>query len=556
MHNSSVPSTHPTRLVESYSFIQLMRDLFGFIKPYRLRFWAASLIRLIGDLAWLYPTIALATIVNFLTNYNSGESLRPLFIPIGLWLLAIVVRNLSQFFTKMIGNKISDQVAIDVTLKGVAHLFKLGMLWHEYENSGNKIKRIQNAAEGFNRIIRIWFNNIIEITVNLILINIIIAHFDRNILFLLGVFLVIYFIVSGSMRKKSGDATFLVNEQEESINGLLFESISNIRTAKVMSMSSYLYSTLVKYTEELYRRLGIRLFWFQMRSSSLSIISNVFKVGAIALIVYGILEGRYEIGFLIMFNSYFSDLRASIDELANASIETHTAKVSIFRFKSVLDEPITIDNDDGKQNIPNNWKTVSIENVSFSYGDHTALNNISLKIRRGEKIGVVGHSGAGKSTLFKLLLKEREDFIGAIRFDDVSLREIKSSDYFRHIAVVLQDTEVFNFSLKENISITKSDQSENSELMQKALATAHLEGLLTKLPQGINTVIGEKGVKLSGGEKQRVSIARALLKRAELLILDEATSALDSKTEWAQPSSLSLVLMMRPTSLNRKSGLT
>jgi len=121
----------------------------------------------LGDLAWLYPAFAFASIVTFLTHYQPGQSLNPIWIALGLWLATTVIRSLSQFFSKFIGYKVAEKLTIDFTLKTVRHLFLLDMAWHERENSGNKIKRIQNAGDGFNKIIRLWFNNIIEIVVNL-----------------------------------------------------------------------------------------------------------------------------------------------------------------------------------------------------------------------------------------------------------------------------------------------------------------------------------------------------------------------------------------------------
>jgi ABC-type multidrug transport system fused ATPase/permease subunit len=156
---------------------------------------------------------------------------------------------------------------------------------------------------------------------------------------------------------------------------------------------------------------------------------------------------------------------------------------------------------------------------------------MSLEVKRGEKIGVVGLSGAGKSTLFKLLLKEYESFTGAITFDSTPIQHIKKSDYFNHVAVVLQDTEVFNFSLKDNVTVANDAEKDNEELLQRSLDIAHVTDFLHKLPHGTDTVIGEKGVKLSGGEKQRLGIARAIFKQPQLLLLDEATSHLDLESE-------------------------
>lgn len=514
-----------------YSSLQLIKDIFELLKPYKWRFIVASLIRMAGDLANLYPVVALASVVTFLTTYKIGDSLKYIWIALGLWLVALIVRNTSQFCSKYLGYYVAEKISIDSTLKTMQHMFLLDMAWHERENSGNKIKRIQNAGDGLNKIIRLWFDNIIEITVNLIAINIIIAGFDHKVLFFLIIFLLTYFFISFLMIRTAGQASYRVNKQEEVVNGLLFEAINNIRTVKVMSMFNTLYSILVKDMDILIQKIKVRIKWFQFRNNLLGFWAGAFKIGIIIVIIYGIMEGHYEIGFLILFNGYFSNLRESIDELSTTTQDFVTSKLSISRMKDILNEPITIDDNNGKVSFSKDWQKINFQNVSFSYGENEVLNNISFEVNRGEKVGIVGLSGAGKSTLFKLLLKEREEFKGDILFDDVSIKNIRKNDYFEQVSVVLQDTEVFNFSLRENIIITNSKQETNQKLLEQALTVAHISEFVHKLPQGLETIIGEKGVKLSGGERQRLGIARAIFKEPKILLLDEATSHLDLESE-------------------------
>jgi ABC-type multidrug transport system fused ATPase/permease subunit len=147
------------------------------------------------------------------------------------------------------------------------------------------------------------------------------------------------------------------------------------------------------------------------------------------------------------------------------------------------------------------------------------------------EIILAGRPNSGKSTLFKLILKEHELNSGELLFENVSIKDISKKDYFNYVAVVLQDTELFNSTLKENIIITNSEEENNSSLLDKAVEIAHVKDFMDKLPFGMDTVIGEKGVKLSGGEKQRVGIARAVFKNPQLFLLDEATSHLDIESE-------------------------
>lgn len=524
-------SINPEKQIIDYSSWQLWKDLAKLIKPYKWRFFIASLIRLAGDIAALYPAYALALIINFLSKYQSGVKLTQVWILLSLFLVSITIRNLSQFFTRYFGFWVAEKVGIDSSLNTIQHMFKLDMAWHEKENSGNKIKRIQNAADGLTKIIKIWFNSIIEICVNFVGIAIIIYKFDTTVLMLMVAFLVTYFIISSIMTRRAGIASYQVNIQEEHVNGILFEAINNIRTVKVMAMAKNLFNSIINDTEALMQKIKTRITWYQSRSSILSEWTSLWKIAIFVIVIIGIANGQYEVGFLILFNSYFNDIRESIDELSNATQDFIISKFSVARMKAILNEPITIDDENNKQPFKKDWQKIAFENISFAYGDNKVLKDISFKVNRGEKVGIVGLSGAGKSTLFKLLLKEREEFGGNILFDQTSIKQISKTDYFKNVSVVLQDTEVFNFSLKDNITITTNNKSVNKKTLEQALTTSHTKDFINKLPQGLETLIGEKGVKLSGGERQRLGIARAIYKQPQILLLDEATSHLDVESE-------------------------
>lgn len=502
-----------------------------FVRPYKWRFIVSSIVRLTSDLVWLFPAYAFASVVNLLTAYKPGDSLESVWWVLALWAGAAVYRSIAQFVAKFYGFGVAEKVAIDATLKGTEHMFQLDMEWHEKENSGSKLKRIQNGALGLNTIIRTWFGILIEVSVNLIFINVIISRFDLNVTLLIILFLVTFFIIAQIFGKKGGQAANAVNAQDEVVNGLLFEGINNIRTVKVMDMAKAIYRSMLGDTDRLFRRLKTRIRWYQSRRSVLLFWSAGFKTAIIAIIVYGFLNGHYEIGFLILFNSYFSDLRGALDELSEATQDLTSSKFSVARMMLMLKQPIRIESEKGKQNLPENWKTIAFKNTSFSYHDHKVLDNVTFEVNRGERVGIVGLSGAGKSTLFKLLLKEREGFSGQILFDNVPIEKIKKHNYFKSVSVVLQDTEVFNMSLRDNITITNASQGRNRKLLEKAIATSHISDVIKKLPEGLDTLIGEKGVKLSGGERQRLGIARAIFKEPQLLLLDEATSHLDLESE-------------------------
>ncbi|MBI5135520.1 ABC transporter ATP-binding protein [Candidatus Uhrbacteria bacterium] len=526
-----IDPTEAREAIGQYSNGQLIRDLVHLLTPYRGRFVAASLIRVVGDMAWLYPAYAFAAVVTYLTTYSPGASLTPFWRIMALWLVALFTRALAQFLAKFFGYQVAERVGIDANLSTLKHLFRLDMRWHERENTGNKIKRIQNAGEGLNKMLRIWFDNLIEIAVNLVAINIIISQFDRSVLLVLVFYLITYFFISSAITRRAGLSSYHVNVQEEKVNGLVYEAINNIKTVKVMSMAGTIVRLVLAQMDELFARLRVRIFWHQSRNMFAYFYSGGMRLAIVVMIALGIIDGRHGIGFLVMFSTYYTNLRESIDELSAVTQDLVIAKISVMRMKDILNTPITIDDDTGKVDVPQDWKTIRVQDVTFAYGRNPVLSHLTFDVARGEKVGIVGLSGAGKSTLFKLLLKEREEFTGSITLDDVPIQQIRKQSYFGAVSVVLQDTEVFNFSLKDNITITNSEKHNDHTLLKRALQIAHMDTVVKRLPQGLETMIGEKGIKLSGGERQRLGIARAIFKQPQLLLLDEATSHLDLESE-------------------------
>lgn len=514
-----------------YSMRHLIFDIWSYVRAYKKDFWLATFCRVVADLAWLYPPYAFAVIVNFFANYTTGISLAPLYTAFSLIIVATIIRYSGIYTAKSMMFRISEKTALDAQLKSIKHLILLDISWHEKESAGSKFKRIERGSSSIDRILRIWINNIIEIAINLVGIILIILKFDFNMGIAVSIFLITYYFLAHFYRKRAVIASDIVNAKEEHRSGILFESINNIRSVKVMSMANKILDTLSTNAIDLFEIIKKRIYWFQFGNSLRNFYAHLFRIGAMIFIVYGIIEGKYEIGFLILFTGYFSTVWQSMGELTDVSEDFAIAKNAISRMQAILNIPITIDDENGKINFPNSWEKILVKNVSFSYQDKLVLDDVSFEVKRGEKVGVVGLSGAGKSTLFKLLLKEHESYKGEIIFDDVFLKNISKKDYFNYLAVVLQDTELFNASLRENITITNQKEEKNEKLLENSIEIAHVRDFMEKLPDGMESMIGEKGIKLSGGEKQRVGIARAIFKNPQIFLLDEATSHLDIESE-------------------------
>jgi ABC-type multidrug transport system fused ATPase/permease subunit len=229
----------------------------------------------------------------------------------------------------------------------------------------------------------------------------------------------------------------------------------------------------------------------------------------------------------------FSDLSTYFDKLREAAVDFTDRFQLMIERKSNLGRMMPlfwIDNrlPQGTREFPIDWRGIYVRGAVFRYDDKPAMGPLSLEVKRGEIVGIAGPSGSGKSTLIKLLLGLYHLEGGRLQIGDVPISDIRHEELISNIAVVLQETELFNFSLRENITMMRGVPA---GVLQRAIEVAHLTDVIGRLPDGLETVIGEHGYSLSGGERQRVGIARAICRSAPILLLDEATSALDSVTE-------------------------
>ncbi len=521
---------NPDEKVPDYPLLTLLHDVWDFARPYKIKLFFLSLLIASRELTGLYPVYAFARVVSLLSK-DPLAHLKEIERVIALLVASLVWQFISTYFSKIYTAYVVERMGFDIELHGIQQLFHIDIAWHEKENTGNKLRRIGNGANGVQQIIRLWLGSIIQILVTLGGTIYIIAKFNAFTAVIIVVFIAVHYALSYTLTKPAARSAHAASVQSETVHGLEVQAVSNIRTVKVMNLGQPLHRKIQEEVNAFYNKVRRRILLFQIRGTALGLWGNFVRVSTLVYIIVGVAHSQYDIGFLILFNGYFTTVRDLASNLSDLGQDITIAKFSVSRLKDILKIPTPIEDTAGKIEFPQDWQQLNLKNIQFSYGDNTVLEDISFTVRRGEKIGIIGLSGAGKSTLFKLLLKEYEDFRGSITFDNTPLEQIRKPDYFQHVAVVLQDTEVFNFSLKDNVTLANDEQKENTALLERSLTIAHVTDFLPKLPEGVDSLIGEKGVKLSGGEKQRLGIARAVFKEPQILLLDEATSHLDIESE-------------------------
>ena len=269
-----------------YSTRNLISDTWLYVKPYKKKFWLATFLRIISDISWLYPPYALAVIVNFFSDYTSEKSIAPIYTAFLLTLVSIVIRYWGLYFAKSTIFRICQKIDLDAQSWSIRHLMLLDMSWHEKESAGSKFKRIERGALSLNRLLRIWINNIIEIAINLLGVIIIILKFDFGMGVTITIFLTTYYFLARFYRKKAVAVSTIVNLKEEQRSGLLFESINNIRSVKVMSMASKILANLETNAIDLFATIKKRIYWFQFGNSIRNFYGQIFRISAMIFIVY------------------------------------------------------------------------------------------------------------------------------------------------------------------------------------------------------------------------------------------------------------------------------
>lgn len=408
-------------------------------------------------------------------------------------------------------------------------MMDLDMEWQQKENSGNKLQRIDKGGEQIDALIRLYVDLFIESTVNIIGVTLVLSTLGWTVNAILLFFFITYFALSNFLNNKAKNQSLKANVEWEVFDGLVFEGVNNIATVKSLGLRKAILKNLHAASKKLMVEIKRRVLLYRTRGAVLNLYREIFRQILIFFTVWQVLQGEIQLGLIATMMFYFEKISASATEFAEVSHHLMLGRIAVMRMKDILNEDPKIERQ-GSKNLPQNWKTLSFRKLSFTYKHHSVLKDLDLNIKRGEKIGFVGLSGAGKSTLFKLLLKLYSPMEGGIFFDEQNLKEIRRPSLIGKMAYVPQEIELFNFSLKDNISLGEL-KTPQEKSMQKALKIAHVQEFLHKLPQGIDSLIGEKGVKLSGGERQRVGLARAIYKNPEILLLDEATSHLDMDSE-------------------------
>ncbi len=429
--------------------------------------------------------------------------------------------------------RVTERAIRRISLKVFQHLHSLDVEFHLNRRTGGLARDIERGTHGINFLMRFMIFNIIPTLIEIsLVIGILLTNYGIEfglVTFLSVAVYITFSVITTNWRNKFIRAA---NEADSNSSTRSIDSLLNYETVKYFTNESY---EADKYDQdlkvwELAKRKN-RLTLLALNSGQALIISSAIT----ALMLLSILQvnkGMMTVGDFVLVNAFMMQLFMPLNFLGFVYREIRTALINIEKLFALLSrQPVVYDCDDAAA-LQSAEASIRFEQVKFGYKDNREiLKGINFQINAKQTVAIVGSSGAGKSTIAKLLFRFYDPTEGQITIGGQNIRDASQQSLRKAIGIVPQDTVLFNDSILENIRYGNPDSSDEEVL--EVIKMAHLDHFISQLPEGLSTLVGERGLKLSGGEKQRVSIARALLKRPPIMVFDEATSSLDSRSESA-----------------------
>jgi len=517
-----------TRQKIDYPLRTYLKDLWFFVGRHKIKIIVMSVILALVALIDLLPSIVLAKIIDFFTKYSTGQSLSVFYFYTGILLAVLIVGTFLRLGGRHFFYKYSSEVQKEVKTEGFQKLMEGDLLWHDRENTGNKMQKISDGTGAIGNVLDFYINSGISMVVSVIGIIIVFGYFGLKYALIALIFMALYIIVDFGFNKKLGKKTLEVQIAKEKAAGKAYEFSSNISTVKSLGLEKSANEEVFLNEETILQAKNERRRISTIKWLTVQTVSVLFYVIFVFIVGRDVVLGLLTIGSIVIYINYVGKIQTVLNVISGYSDMLTDTRYSYFRMMELFRSIPRVDEHDAVD--LEHWKNIHVVNVGFKYKNEDILENFSLNIKKGEKIGVVGKSGSGKSTLFKLLLKLYLPQNGMVYFDGMAINNFTKNSITKKVSIVPQETEVFNLSFKENVTISTPGDI-NYKKYKQALELSQCVPIVSKMPEGDNTLIGEKGVRLSGGERQRLGIARALYKDSDIIIFDESTSNLDYETE-------------------------
>lgn len=508
---------------------QLISTLAPYVLAYKYRVIAALICLVLAKIANVSVPLALKEIVDAVSPTQ-----QVVILPLALLLAYGALRFSTVLFAELrdvVFVKVTRRATRKIAIKVFRHLHGLSLRFHLDRQTGGISREIERGTKGISTVLTYSLFSIIPVILEFSFVAVILVRkFDWRFAAITFSAVVLYllftFLISEWRMKIRREA----NEWDNKSSSQAIDSLLNYETVKYFNNESF---EVDRYDQFLkgYERADVKT---ETSLGFLNIGQSVIIALAVTTLMIlsadGVVGGTLSIGDLVLVNALLIQLYVPLNFMGMVYREIKQAFIDMERMFNLLEKPQEVK--DGYEIYPSDLKIPSIEfkGVNFSYGGgRETLKDINFFIPSGKTVAIVGESGSGKTTIARLLFRFYDVTSGAVLVNDRNVKEFTQDSFRRAVGVVPQDTVLFNDSLGFNIRYGRPDCSED-DLSQVVIA-AQLDEFVKRLPMGYDTQVGERGLKVSGGEKQRISIARAMLKDPPIMIFDEATSSLDSSSE-------------------------
>ncbi len=522
----SIRSEKPT---SNRNDLKTIRTLLPYLWEFKGRVILAFSLLVLAKLANVSVPLVLKEIVDALDQPQAM-----LVMPVFLVLSYGVLRLCSALFGELrdaVFAKVTQRAIRRVAIKVFTHLHALSLRFHLERQTGGVSRDIERGSRGISFLLNFMLFNILPTLLEISLVMGILI-FQYDIWFFVIIFLTLLAYIALTLIVTEWRMIFrrTMNTMDSKANTQAIDSLLNYETVKYFGNEVW---ETRRYDEHMqtWEKAAIRN---QLSLASLNAgQSAIIAVGVTLLMLLAadqVIEGTMSLGDLVLVNAYMLQLYMPLHFLGFVYREIKHSLADMERMFSLLAENKEIEDNPDAQILNAQNATIRFVNVNFGYeSNRQVLHDVSFNILVGQNVAVVGHSGSGKSTLLRLLFRFYDVNNGCILINNQNIRDVTQQSLRASIGIVPQDTVLFNESIYFNIAYGRPDAT--AEEIFAAARSAHIHEFIKSLPNEYGTIVGERGLKLSGGEKQRVAIARTLLKKPDILIFDEATSALDSKSE-------------------------
>ncbi len=549
MRRHPISSSEPAANQGTRNDWATLKILFPYLWAYKWRVLLALCFLIGAKLANVGVPLVLKALIDHMTiGPNNPQAL--LVLPLGILIGYGVLRLCTTMFTELrefVFAKVTQRAVRTIALQVFRHLHSLSLRFHLNRQTGGMSRDIERGTRGISSLVSYTLFSILPTLVEIALvIGYLVLHYDIWFSAITFAALVIYIGFTVVVTEWRTHFRRTMNELDSKANTKAIDSLINYETVKYFSNEDY---EARRYDEGLQRYEAAAV----KSQTSLSLLNtgqSMIIAIAVTLILWratqGVIDGKMTLGDLVLVNAFMIQLYIPLNFLGVIYREIKQSLADMERLFGLLDQHREIADAAHAQPLVARGAEVRFSHVEFSYeSNRQILFDIDFTIPAGTTTAVVGHSGSGKSTLSRLLFRFYDINTGSITIDGQDLRDVTQASLRKTIGIVPQDTVLFNDTIEYNIAYGKPGASKDEVIA--AAKSAYIHDFIESLPDGYATMVGERGLKLSGGEKQRVAIARTLLKNPVVLIFDEATSALDSKAEQAIQAQLKEIAQNRTT---------